>query len=125
MRRWKSTVCYAVPIWDSELAVGFPGARAGPPRGMETSQFEQGHTASVFLGGSPVPSYNFCRAFAPDDAVPQRIVGSLVGGYICVKRGSGNFHSSRPYVAVFSPRYGRVQSRYCKGWLPSIIRLEC
>jgi hypothetical protein len=79
---------------------------------METSQFKQGDTASVFLGRSPMPNDNFCGAFAPDDAVPQRIVCSLMGGYVCVKGGSGNFHSSRPCVAVFSPRYGRVQSGY-------------
>jgi hypothetical protein len=59
---------------------------------MEASQFEQGYTASVFLGRGAVPSDNFRGAFAPDDAVPQCIVASLMGRYVCVKGGSGNFH---------------------------------
>ena len=92
---------------------------------METSQFEQGYTASVFFRWRAVPGHNFRGAFAPDDAVPQRIVGPLMGGDVCVKGGSGNFHSSRPCVAVFSPRYGRVQSGYCKGWILPIVLLEC
>jgi len=97
-------------VREPALLVGLPGAGGGLAGRMQACQFEQGYTASVFFGRGAVADYNLGGPFTPDDAVPQGIVSSLMGRYIRMKGGSGNFHELTSLCSsVFRPLLGRLQ----------------